>query len=162
MFAGQPIRFGCAKSSVMAASGRARRVPRRRVSKSLNARTANFVRPMRYCAKPQRILLRRSSTARFANDCFRFAGLRFIEESREALGVEPICRALQLAPSTFYDRRAISRDPDRASARAKSDAALSVKIDGAWEDNPNSMEHGRSGTSCGGRVMMWPAAPWSG
>ncbi len=59
----------------------------------------------------------------------------FIEESREALGVEPICRALQFAPSTYYDRRASARDPDRASLRAKSDAALSLKIDGAWEDN---------------------------
>jgi len=61
--------------------------------------------------------------------------IAFIEESREALGVEPICRALQFAPSTYYDRRAIARDPDRASARAKSDAALSLKIDGAWADN---------------------------
>ena len=59
----------------------------------------------------------------------------FIEESREDLGVEPICRALQFAPSTYYDRRAILRDPERASARAKSDAALSLKIDGAWADN---------------------------
>ena len=59
----------------------------------------------------------------------------FIEESREALGVEPICRALQFAPSTYYDRRAIARDPDRASLRAKLDAALSLKIDAAWENN---------------------------
>ena len=59
----------------------------------------------------------------------------FIEESRGLFGVEPICRTLQIAPSTYYDRRAIARDPDRASARAKSDAALSLKIDGAWADN---------------------------
>ena len=59
----------------------------------------------------------------------------FIEESREAFGVEPICRALQFAPSTYYDRRAIMRHPDLASARAKSDAALSVKIDAAWDAN---------------------------
>jgi transposase InsO family protein len=59
----------------------------------------------------------------------------FIEESREAHGVEPICRALQFAPSTYYDRRAIMLDPDRASARAKSDAAMSVKIDAAWDAN---------------------------
>jgi putative transposase len=59
----------------------------------------------------------------------------FIEESREAHGVEPICRALQFAPSTYYDRRAIARDPDRASARARSDAALSIKIDAAWDAN---------------------------
>jgi transposase InsO family protein len=36
---------------------------------------------------------------------------------------------------TYYDRRAIARDPDRASARAKSDSALSVKIDAAWNAN---------------------------
>ena len=59
----------------------------------------------------------------------------FIEESREALGVEPICRALQFAPSTYYDRRAIARDPGRASLRVKLDAALSLKIDAAWENN---------------------------
>ena len=59
----------------------------------------------------------------------------FIEKSREAFGVEPICKALQFAPSTYYDRRAIVRDPERASRRAKSDAAMSLRIDGAWEDN---------------------------
>ena len=59
----------------------------------------------------------------------------FIEESRGAFGVEPICKALQFAPSTYYDRRAIVRDPERASRRAKSDAAMSLRIDGAWEDN---------------------------
>ena len=59
----------------------------------------------------------------------------FIEESREAFGVEPLCKALQFAPSTYYDRRAIVRDPERSSRRAKSDAAMSLRIDGAWEDN---------------------------
>jgi transposase InsO family protein len=42
---------------------------------------------------------------------------------------------LQIAPSTYYERRAIARDPDRASARAKSDADLCVKIDAAREAN---------------------------
>jgi putative transposase len=61
--------------------------------------------------------------------------IAFIEESCGDLGVEPICRALQFAPSTYYDRRAIAHNPDRASARAKSDSALSVKIDAAWDAN---------------------------
>ena len=56
----------------------------------------------------------------------------FIEESRKALGVEPIYKALQFAPSTYYNRRAVARDPERASARARSDAAMCLKIDGAW------------------------------
>ncbi len=59
----------------------------------------------------------------------------FIEEHRGEFGVEPMCKILQIAPSTYYNRRAIVRDPDRASARAKSDAAMSLKIDEAWEDN---------------------------
>ena len=36
---------------------------------------------------------------------------------------------------TYYDRRAVAQDPDRASARARSDAALSIKIDAAWDAN---------------------------
>ena len=59
----------------------------------------------------------------------------FIEESRGSYGVEPICRVLQFAPSTCYGWRAVALDPDRASRRAKSDAALSLKIGGAWQDN---------------------------
>ena len=59
----------------------------------------------------------------------------FIDEHREMYGVEPICRTLQFAPSTYDDRRAVARDPDRASARARSDAALSIKIDAAWDAN---------------------------
>ena len=136
---------------------------------SLSARTANCAKPsqaneilrkgetiFRHWSEDNgrtRILLRRSSTARFANDCFhslppsrafsmpcQAMGQRMFtcargEESRESLGVEPICKALQFAPSTYYERRAIARDPDRASLRAKSDAALSLKIDGAWADN---------------------------
>ena len=44
---------------------------------------------------------------------------------------------LQIAQSTYYERRAIAQDPDRASARAKSDVDLCVKINAAWEDNRN-------------------------
>ena len=42
---------------------------------------------------------------------------------------------LQIAQSTYYERRAIALDPERASARAKSDADLCIKIDAAWKDN---------------------------
>ena len=59
----------------------------------------------------------------------------FIEDHRGEFGVEPMCRMLQIAPSTYYERRAIARDPDRASARAKSDADLCIKINAAWEEN---------------------------
>lgn len=59
----------------------------------------------------------------------------FIEEHRGVYGVEPMCKMLQIAQSTYYERRAIACDPERASARAKSDADLCIKIDAAWKDN---------------------------
>ena len=44
----------------------------------------------------------------------------FVEESRGLFGVEPICRTLQIAPSTYYDRRALARDPEaRSQGRPK-------------------------------------------
>ena len=61
--------------------------------------------------------------------------IAFIEEHRVQFGVEPMCKMLQIAQSTYYERRAIGRDPERASARAKSDADLCIKIDAAWQDN---------------------------
>jgi len=45
-------------------------------------------------------------------------------------GVEPICKVLHFAPSTYYAAR--SRP---ASARAKSDAALAVQVDRVFEEN---------------------------
>jgi hypothetical protein len=42
----------------------------------------------------------------------------FIDDHREAYGVEPICRVLPIAPSTYYAVKRIEREPERASARA--------------------------------------------
>ena len=48
---------------------------------------------------------------------------RYIDEQRVSFGVEPICRALEIAPSSYYAAR--SRPP---SARAVRDATLSADI----------------------------------
>jgi putative transposase len=49
----------------------------------------------------------------------------FIDEYRDRFGVEPICRALQVAPSTYYAVKHREREP---SARAQRDAELLVEI----------------------------------
>jgi putative transposase len=48
---------------------------------------------------------------------------RYIEQHRDEYGVEPICRVLEVAPSTYYASR--SRQP---SARAVRDAELKAEI----------------------------------
>lgn len=57
----------------------------------------------------------------------------FIEEHRAVFGVGPICRVLPIAPSTYYARAAIERDPDLALDRAKQDKEDSREIDRVFE-----------------------------
>ena len=61
--------------------------------------------------------------------------IAFIDAHREAHGVEPICKVLQIAPSTYYDHVARRRDPARLSARAKRDMALKVEVRRVFEEN---------------------------
>lgn len=56
--------------------------------------------------------------------------MRFIQQERERWGVEPICRVLEIAPSSFY--AAVGRAP---SARALRDAELKPEIARVHEEN---------------------------
>jgi putative transposase len=59
----------------------------------------------------------------------------FIDEHRQALGVEPICKVLQVAPSAYRRHAAEQRDPTRRCARARRDEALMTHIERVWNDN---------------------------
>ena len=48
----------------------------------------------------------------------------FIDEHRDVYGVEPICRLLEIAPSTYYDHLTKRVDPDLRSNRSLRDEAL--------------------------------------
>ena len=59
----------------------------------------------------------------------------FIDQHRDAYGVEPICTELPIAPSTYYEYRAREADPGRLPARHRRDAWLEVEIQRVWEEN---------------------------
>jgi len=59
----------------------------------------------------------------------------FIDQHRAAYGVEPICQALPIAPSTYFRRRHEQRDPARRSARAQRDDGLRTAIQRVWAAN---------------------------
>lgn len=61
--------------------------------------------------------------------------IAFIDEHRAAYGVEPICKVLPIAPSTYYAHVACRADPGRASARRRRDAGLRADIRRVWEEN---------------------------
>jgi putative transposase len=57
----------------------------------------------------------------------------FLDAHRAEYGVEPICRVLPIAPSTYYEWQARERDPARRPARAQRDAALRPEITRVWQ-----------------------------
>lgn len=56
----------------------------------------------------------------------------FIEEYQDVFGVEPICRQLPIAPSTFYEHQARRVNPDLVSIREKCDAEPRGRIHRVW------------------------------
>ena len=59
----------------------------------------------------------------------------FIDEYRAIHGVEPICRVLPIAPSTYYAHAARHADPGKLPARAQRDTALKVEIGRVYDEN---------------------------
>ena len=59
----------------------------------------------------------------------------FINDHRDVYGVEPICKVLPIAPSTYYDQAAKLADPALRSDRAIRDDALCIEIQRVWREN---------------------------
>lgn len=59
----------------------------------------------------------------------------FLDDHRDVYGVEPICRVLPIASSTYYHRLACRADPTRASKRQQRDAVLRPEIQRVCDQN---------------------------
>jgi transposase InsO family protein len=61
--------------------------------------------------------------------------IAFIDAHRNVYGVEPICKVLPVAPSTYYAHVARRLDPGKLSRRAKRDETLKAQIRRVFEEN---------------------------
>jgi transposase InsO family protein len=61
--------------------------------------------------------------------------IAFIDDHRGTHGVEPICKVLPIAPSTYHAHAARRADPEKLSARAKRDIALQPEIARVFAEN---------------------------
>jgi len=61
--------------------------------------------------------------------------IAFIDDHRGQYGVEPICKVLPIAPSTYYLHKAREADPERRPARAKRDERLQGEVKRVWKSN---------------------------
>ncbi|QYA08683.1 IS3 family transposase [Agrobacterium larrymoorei] len=85
-------------------------------------------------AEKMKALERENRELRQANEILRKASAYF-DEHRSVLGVEPICRLLPIAPSTYYEVVAKRTDVDRLSARERNDIAMKVEIRRVFNEN---------------------------
>ncbi len=59
----------------------------------------------------------------------------FVDKERDEYGVEPICKILPIAPSTYYEHKARQADPSGLPPRVRRDAILRDEIERIWNDN---------------------------
>ena len=59
----------------------------------------------------------------------------FIDEHREEHGVEPICKELPIAPSTYHEQKAREADPSRLPERVVRDTQLREEIERVWKEH---------------------------
>ena len=59
----------------------------------------------------------------------------FVDQHRDAFGVEPICKILQIAPSGYRRYAACQRDPAKRCARVQRDDTLIHEIERVWQAN---------------------------
>jgi putative transposase len=86
--------------------------------------------------------------------------IAFIDDHRQAYGVEPICRVLPIAPSTYHAHAATRADPSRLPERVRRDADLKVEIRRVFDENFRVCA--RSGGNCGGKASPSRAVRWPG
>jgi transposase InsO family protein len=59
----------------------------------------------------------------------------FVDEHRGVYGVEPICKMLPIASSTYHEQRARQADPSRLPERTQRDIVLCDEIQRVWDEN---------------------------
>ena len=61
--------------------------------------------------------------------------VRFIDEYREAHGVEPVCAVLPIAPSVYHEYKQRECKPELRPTRTVRDERLRVHIQSVWDSN---------------------------
>jgi putative transposase len=61
--------------------------------------------------------------------------IAFIDDHRGAFGVEPVCKVLPIAPSTYHAHVAQRVDASKRSARARRDADLTIEVQRVFAEN---------------------------
>ena len=87
--------------------------------------------------------------------------VQFIDDHRDAYGVESICTVVPIAPSTYFWHKARHADPTRRSARDQRDDDGAGRFSASGTTTSRSMARARSGGNCAARATAWRAVRWA-
>ena len=91
------------------------------------------------------------------------AMIAFIDDHREAHGVEPICKVLPIAPSTYHAHVAKRRDPGQAVGASEAGCGAEARVRRVFEENFRGLWRAQGlAAVASARASMLPAAPWRG
>jgi hypothetical protein len=85
----------------------------------------------------------------------------FIDAHREDLGIEPICRELAIAPSSYREHAARLADSRQTSSTARREDGMREHIKRGNENSLGLRFGARSGINCAARAFRSPSAPWN-
>ncbi len=86
--------------------------------------------------------------------------IAFIDAHRTVHGIEPVCKVLPIAPSTYCAHATRQADPSKAPACSRSDGN-SVGLSGGSETRASrSTGCARCGGSYHGKASTWHVARW--
>jgi len=116
-----------------------------------------------------KVLERENRELRQANEILRKASAyfaqaeldRFVDAYRDDHGVEPICKVIEIAPSTYHAPTSPAAPSRRRHRRVSSATPCSAsRSEGFSMRTSRSTACARSGGSCCGKGATWPAARW--
>ena len=80
----------------------------------------------------------------------------FVDEHRDEYRVEPICKMLPIAPSTFYEEMARRANPDLRPLHQKETTNCVRRFDGSGKRIAERMGRTKSGGKATGKDGLWP------
>ncbi|KKW68053.1 hypothetical protein AAV94_07860 [Lampropedia cohaerens] len=86
----------------------------------------------------------------------------FVANHRDAYGVEPICRGLEIAPSTCYSHADREADPESRPDRWWRDRALEVEVRQVWDENKQVYGAKKVWKQLLQEAGRWRVARWNG
>ena len=101
----------------------------------MNRKTPVHAEPgqMKFSVPLQLFSPKRSATGRHPAQTEEM--IRYVDDHRDQYGVEPICKVLPIAPSTYYDHKILEQDPRRESNRSIQGRHLDPEIERVWKKN---------------------------